>query len=50
VAEAGLTQTYRDIFGCCELENIDYVVLRYLITGAPPFEERADEGLNDGEV
>jgi len=48
--EAGSTRTYRDVFRVCELENIDYVVLRYLNTGASPFEEWAEEWLHNGEV
>ena len=30
LAEAGLTCTYRDVFCFCELETINYLVLRYL--------------------
>jgi len=48
--EAGLTRTYRDVIRFCELENIEYLVLQYLNTGAPPFEEFAEEWLHDGEV
>jgi len=50
LAEAHLTHTYRVVFRFCELENIDYLVLRYLNTGALPFEEWAEEWLHDGEV
>ena len=48
--EAGLTRTYRDVFRFCELENIDYLVLRYVRTGAGPYEEWAEDWLHDGEV
>jgi len=48
--EAGLTHTYRDVLCFCELENIDYLVLRYLNTGLAPFEEWAEEWLHDREV
>jgi hypothetical protein len=33
----------------CELEGINYLVLRYLNTGAGPFEEWAKEWLYDGK-
>jgi hypothetical protein len=48
--EAHLTHTYQTVFHFCQLENIDYLVLRYLNTGALPFEEWAEEWLFDGEV
>jgi hypothetical protein len=48
--EAGLTSTYRDVLRYCELENIHYLVLRYVTTGAGPYEEWAEEWLHDGEV
>jgi hypothetical protein len=48
--EAHLTHTYQTVFRFCQLENIDYMVLRYLNTGALPFEEWAEEWLFDGEV
>jgi len=48
--EAHLTHTYRVVFNFCQLENIDYLVLRYLNTGALPFEELAEEWLHKGEV
>jgi hypothetical protein len=47
---AGLTHTYRDVLRYCELENINYLVLRYVNTDAGPFEEWAEEWLHDGEV
>jgi hypothetical protein len=50
LAEAGLTCTYQDNFRFCELENINYLVVRYLNTGASPFEEWAERWLHDGEV
>jgi hypothetical protein len=48
--EAGLTHTYRDILRYCELENINYLVLRYVNTGAGPYEEWAERWLHDWEV
>jgi hypothetical protein len=33
----------------CQLENIDYLVLRYLNTGAVPFKQFSEEWLLDGE-
>jgi hypothetical protein len=48
--EARLTHTYQVVFRFCQLEKIKYLVLRYLNTGALPFEEWAEEWLFDGEV
>ena len=48
--EARLTHTYQVVFRFCQLENIDYLVLRYLNTGALPFEEWGEEWLHEGEV
>jgi hypothetical protein len=48
--EARLTPTYQSVFRFFQLENIDYLVLTYLNTGALPFEEWAEEWLFDGEV
>jgi hypothetical protein len=48
--EAHLTYTYRVVFCFCQLENIDYLVLRYLNTGTPPFEKWAAGWLHNGEV
>jgi len=48
--KAGWTGTYRDIIRFCELHNIDYLVLRYLNTGAPPLKEFAEKWLHSGEV
>jgi hypothetical protein len=50
LAEAGLTRTYRDVLRYCELENINYLVLRYVNTGAGPYKEFAKAWLHDGEV
>jgi hypothetical protein len=47
--EAHLTHTYQTVFRFCQLENIEYPVLRYLNTSALPFEEWAEEWLHDGE-
>jgi hypothetical protein len=48
--EEHLTHTYRTVFCFCQLENVDYLVLRYLNTGALPFEEWPEEWLFDREV
>jgi hypothetical protein len=48
--EARLTHTYQVVFRFCQLENIKYLVLRYLNTGALPFKEWADARLFDGEA
>jgi hypothetical protein len=48
--EAHLTHTYQVVFRFCQLENINYPMLRYLNTGALPFEEWAKEWLHDGEI
>jgi len=48
--KARLTHTYQIIFVFYQLENINYLVLRYLNTGALPFEEWAEEWLFDGEM
>jgi len=38
------------VFGFCELEGIDYLVLIYLNTGAFPFKEFSEEWLYDEEM
>ena len=48
--EAHLTHTYQTVFRFCKLKYIDCLVLRYLNTGQPPFEEWAEEWLFDGDV
>ena len=48
--EAHLTHTYRVVFCFCELDTIDYLVIRYLNTGALPFEEFSEDWLFDGEA
>jgi len=50
LAEHNLTHTYAVVFRFSQLENIDYLVLRYLNTGALPFEEFSREWLFDGEA
>jgi len=40
--EEHLTHTYHVAFRSCQLENIDYLALTYLNTGALPFEEWAE--------
>jgi len=48
--EHHLTHTSRVVFCFSELEGIDYLVLRYLNTGALPFGEFSEEWLFDGDV
>jgi hypothetical protein len=48
--EHRLTHIYAVVFRFCQYENIDFLVLRYLNTGALPFEEYSEEWLFDGEV
>jgi hypothetical protein len=48
--EYRLTHIYAVVLRFCQLDNIDYLVLRYLNTGALPFEEYSEERLFDGEV
>jgi len=48
--EHHLTPTYRVVFRFCELDDIDYLMLRYLNTGALPFEEISEGWLFDDEV
>jgi len=50
LAEAGSTRTYRNVFRFCELESINYLVLRYLNTGALPFEEFTEQRLHEREI
>jgi hypothetical protein len=50
LGEAGLTRTYRDVLRYCELENIHYLVLWYVNSGARPYQEFAEEWLHVGEV
>ena len=50
LAKHHLTHTYTVVFRFCQLENIDYLVLRYLNTGALPFEEYSEEWLFHGEI
>jgi hypothetical protein len=45
-----LTHIYAVVFGFCQLENIDYLVLRCLNTGALPYKEYSKEWLFDGEA
>ena len=48
--EHRLTHTFAVVFRLCQLEGIDFLVLRFLNTGALPFEEYSEEWLFDGEV
>jgi len=45
-----LTHIYAVVLLFCRYENIEYLVLRYLNTGALSFEEFSEEWLFDGEV
>jgi hypothetical protein len=45
-----LTHIYAVISLFCQLENIDYLVLRYLNMGALPFEEFSNDWLFDSEA
>ena len=42
--EHNLIHTYRVVLRFVQLENIDYLVLRYLNTGLLPFEEFSEDG------
>ena len=44
------THTYQVVSRFCELEAIDYMLLRYLNTGVKPVEEFSDNWLFDGEM
>jgi hypothetical protein len=48
LAEHLSTHTYAVVFRFCQLEGIDYLVLRYLNTGTLPYKEFSEEWLFDG--
>jgi hypothetical protein len=48
--EHHFTHLYAVGFRFCQYENIDYLVLRYLNTGALRFKEYSEEWLFDGVV
>jgi hypothetical protein len=48
--EHRLTHIYTLVLLFLQYEGIDYLVLRYLNTGALPFEEFSEAWLFDGEV
>jgi hypothetical protein len=50
LAEYQLTHTYAVVFRFCQLENIDFLVQRYLNTGTLPFEEFSEPWLFDDKV
>jgi len=50
LVEHQLTHTYTVVFHFCQLENIDYLVLRYLNSGLLHCEEFSEERLHDREV
>jgi hypothetical protein len=45
-----LTHTYAVVYHFSQIENIEDLVLRYLNTGALPFEEFSEEWLYDDEA
>jgi hypothetical protein len=50
MAEHHLTHIYAVVVQFCQLESINYLVLRYLNTGGLPFEEFSEEWLYDDKV
>jgi len=50
LAEHYLTHTYAVVLHFCQLENVEYLVLRYLNTGALPFDEFSKEWLHGRQV
>jgi hypothetical protein len=48
--EHRLTHIYAVVLLFCQLKKIDYLVLRYLNTGALPYEEYSEEWLPEDEV
>jgi hypothetical protein len=50
LAEYQATHTYAVVSCFCQLENIEYLVLRYLKTSMVPFEEFSEEWLFDDEI
>jgi len=48
--EAHLTHTYQVVFCFCQLEDIDYLVLRYLNTGALLCKEFSEDWVFNGEA
>jgi hypothetical protein len=48
--EHHLTHIYAVVLLFCQYKNIDYLVLRYLNTGALPFEELSEEWLFNGGI
>jgi len=48
--EHNLTHTYNVVFRFVQIENIDYLVLRYLNTGLLPFEEFSEDLLFNEEA
>jgi hypothetical protein len=50
LAEHHLSQTYLVFYRFCELENIDYLVVRYLDTAMLPFKEFSEKSLYNWET
>jgi hypothetical protein len=45
-----LTHPYAGVYHFCQLENIDYLVLRYLNTSALPYDMFSEDWLFDGDA
>jgi hypothetical protein len=50
LVEHHLTHTYIVVFGFCQLENIDYLLLSFLNTGRLTFEEFSKQWMFDDKV
>jgi hypothetical protein len=50
LAKHNVTHTCVVVFLFSQIENINYLVLRYLDTGALPFEEFSKVWLHNGEI
>jgi hypothetical protein len=50
LAEQHLTHIYALVVEFCQLESVNYLVLRYLNTGGLPFAEFSEEWLFDDKV
>ena len=50
LAEVRLTHTYQVVFRFVQIENIDFLVLRYLNIGLLPFEEFSKDQWYDAEI
>jgi hypothetical protein len=50
LAEPHSTHTYAVVFRFCQLESIDYLIVRYLNTSALPFTEFSEEWLHGRKI